>query len=240
LPYILKKNIKFEKVSFKYKTSNNNIISDLNLDIKKGERLGLIGKTGSGKSTLVDLIMGLLNPQKGSIFIDGIKINNNENSSLLFSWRASIAHVPQNIFLINATIAENIAFGVPFSKIDLNRVKNAAKQACIDDFIKDTKNGYFTKTGERGIMLSGGQLQRIGIARAIYKKAKILILDEATSALDIETEEKIIKNIEVFSSDVTIIFIAHRYSLLRNCNRIIEINNGKIIKDKSYKDFFYK
>lgn len=239
-PYILKKNIKFEKVSFKYKTSNKKIISDLNLEIKKGERLGLVGKTGSGKSTLVDLIMGLLTPYKGSIFIDGISINNNKNSSLLFSWRLSIAHVPQNIFLINATIAENIAFGVPLSKIDLNRVKQAAKQACIDKFIKETKDGYFTKTGERGIMLSGGQLQRIGIARAIYKKAKILILDEATSALDVETEEKIIKSIEELSSEVMIIFITHRYSLLRNCNRIIEMNNGKIIKDKSYKDFFRK
>ena len=238
-PYRLKKNIKFEKVSFKYKNSNKNIISDLNLEIKKGERLGLVGKTGSGKSTLVDLIMGLLTPHKGSISIDGISINN-KNSSLLFSWRLSIAHVPQNIFLINATIAENIAFGVPLSKIDLNRVKQAAKQACIDKFIRETKDGYFTKTGERGIMLSGGQLQRIGIARAIYKKAKILILDEATSALDEETEDKIIKSIEAFSSDIMIIFITHRYSLLRNCNRIIEMNNGRISKDKSYKDFFGK
>ena len=237
-PLSFKKNIKFKDISFRYRSNTKDTITNLNLEIKKGERLGIIGKTGSGKSTLIDLLMGLLLPSSGSIYIDGVEIKNKYFSPLLISWRLSIAHVPQNIFLINATIAENIAIGIPLNKIDLNRVKKVSEQVCISNFIMQTKNGYFSMTGERGVMLSGGQLQRIGLARALYKKANVLIFDEATSSLDINTEKQIINSIKEISKEITMIFIAHRHSTLINCDRIIEIEEGKIKKEGSFKKMF--
>ena len=237
-PFVFKNNIKFKNVSFKYKSNLKETISNLNLEIIKGERLGIVGKTGSGKSTLIDLLMGLLLPSSGSLYIDDIEIKNKYFSSLLTSWRLSIAHVPQNIFLLNATIAENIAIGVPINKIDFNRLKNAAEQACISKFIESTKKGYYSMTGERGVMLSGGQLQRIALARAFYKKANVLIFDEATSALDINTEKKIINSIKEVSKDITMIFVAHRHSTLKYCDRIIEIDNGNIKKEGSFENIF--
>ena len=235
-PFVFKNNIKFKNVSFKYKSNLKETISNLNLEIIKGERLGIVGKTGSGKSTLIDLLMGLLLPSSGSLYIDDIEIKNKYFSSLLTSWRLSIAHVPQNIFLLNATIAENIAIGVPINKIDFNRLKNSAEQACISKFIESTKEGYYSMTGERGVMLSGGQLQRIALARAFYKKANVLIFDEATSALDINTEKKIINSIKEISKDITMIFVAHRHSTLKYCDRIIEIENGNIKKEGSFEN----
>ena len=236
-PINLKKNIKFQNVSFKYKPNSKRILSNFNLEIKKGERVGIVGKTGSGKSTFIDLFMGLLLPSSGSIFIDEKELINSNYSSLITSWRLSIAHVPQNIFLLNATFAENIALGVPLNKIDFKRVKKAADQACISNFIMQTKNGFLTKTGERGINLSGGQRQRIGIARALYKEAKILVFDEATSALDNETEEAIINSLDAMDKNITLLFIAHRYSSLGNCDRIVEIKNGRVGYEGSFDSF---
>lgn len=236
-PLQINEDIKFKKVNFIYKSNTRPILANLNLTIRKGEKVGIIGKTGSGKSTIVDLLMGLLEPLSGEILIDNLNINDPINSSLLASWRVSIAHVPQNVFLINATIAENIAFGIPKNEINMAKLKKVCEQALLSNFIENTEGGYFSITGERGIKLSGGQCQRIGIARALYKESNILVLDEATSALDNQTEALIIKSLENIDREITLIFIAHRYSSLKNCDRIIEIKNGKVESEGSFESF---
>ena len=234
IPYQLKKSIKLESISFSYNKIKKNI-KNINLEIFKGQKIGIIGKTGSGKSTLIDLIMGLLKPSSGNIFIDGHNIHDKKYKYKLHKWMSAISHVPQDIFLIDGTIAENIAFGYKNELFSLNRVIAAAKMAEIDSFIKSTSNGYSSYIGERGIKLSGGQRQRIGIARALYKKSKILILDEATSALDNETEKNLINNLNKIGDDITIISIAHRRSTLQNFERIIEIDKGSISLEENNK-----
>ena len=232
------KKIEFRDISFRYEENLPLIISGLNLKIMKGDKIGIIGTTGSGKSTLLDLFMGFLHPTSGEIIVDNKILNNKNNYKFLTAWRLSIAYVPQMIFLTNASISENIAFGIPKYNIDMNRVKFAAKQAQISDFIESKEDGYDTKVGERGIKLSGGQRQRIGIARALYKNSSILILDEATSALDDETERSFTKAIGNLSlnNNLTVLVIAHRYSTLSHCNRIIELNNGRVEKEFKFKD----
>ena len=236
-PLQLKEKIELKSVSFTYNLSIPYAISDFNLEIKKGEKVGIIGKTGSGKSTLMDILIGMIKPNKGSLFVDGEDIHNPIKPHNLLAWRKSIAHVPQNIYLADSSIAENIAFGVPKKLISMSLIKESAKKAQIHNFIENLKNGYSTFVGERGVKLSGGQKQRIGIARAIYKKSKILVFDEATSALDNETELATIEAIEGLNKDLTIIMIAHRLSTLRNCDRIINLKNGKIISQGNPKDF---
>ena len=234
IPYKLKNSIKIESVSFSY-GKNKKTIKNLNLEILKGQKIGIIGKTGSGKSTIIDLIMGLLKPTSGFIYIDGHNIHDKKFKSRLIKWMSGISHVPQDIFLTDGTIAENIAFGCKKELFSLNRVIEAAKKAQIHSFIKSTKTGYSTYIGERGIKLSGGQRQRIGIARALYKNSTVLILDEATSALDNETESNLINNINNIGDDITIISIAHRKSTLKNFERIIEIEQGSIVAEKNPK-----
>lgn len=224
--------LSLNNVSFSYAPELNNVLDGFDLTIKKGECIGIIGATGSGKSTLIDLIMGLNLPTSGYIRIDDIVLSN-ENFR---SWQNKIAHVPQNIYLADTTVVENIAFGVPFEEIDIERVHQAAKLAEIHCMILSLPNGYNTEVGERGAQLSGGQRQRIGIARAFYKQAQLLVLDEATSALDNETEAKIIDSIIRMKSDVTIIMIAHRLSTLKNCTRILDLKNGKIEKILKYNE----
>jgi ABC-type multidrug transport system fused ATPase/permease subunit len=192
--------------------------------------LGVIGKTGSGKSTFLDLVLGLLVPTKGSMYID----NKLLHSSKQHSWSLNIANVPQTIFLTDGTIEENIAFGLPRNKIDLGLVKSAARQAMLAEDIESWPLQYNTLVGERGVRLSGGQRQRIGIARALYKQAKIIIFDEATSALDYKTEKSVMNTINNLSHDLTIIIVAHRLSSLRICSEIVEIKNGEITKRKPY------
>ena len=194
--------------------------------------MGFIGETGSGKSTVLDIVMGLLIPTHGSLVIDGVPIDN----SNLKQWQKHIAHVPQNIFLADGSIEENIAFGSPNNKIDFNRVREAAKQAQINDSIESLPNGYKTLIGERGVRLSGGQRQRIGIARAIYKKADVIIFDEATSALDSETENAVMEAIDNLSKELTILIIAHRLETLKNCSLIVEIGNGGIKRIGNYQE----
>ena len=179
------------------------------------KKIGIVGKTGAGKSTLVDIIMGLVEPSEGSICIDGINLFNDKSEDCLKSWQDSLMHVPQNIFLADSSIGENIALGVNKKDIDYDRVNYVAKQTQLIDFIDENKDGFDTFVGERGIRLSGGQKQRIGIARALYKGAKIILLDEATSALDNITEEKIVESLNYLGSDITIIIIAHRLNTLR-------------------------
>lgn len=225
-----KEKLSLESVSFSYNDSSPLILRNINLDIYKGERIGLIGKTGSGKSTLVDIFMGLLKPSVGNIKVDDFDLYNDNTEDNLINWRSLIAHVPQNIFLSDCSIAENIAIGCKKSEIDMVHLKRVAKLSKVDEFVETTKNGFNEVVGERGIRLSGGQRQRIGIARALYRKKSILIFDEATSALDSNTENLVMESINNLSRNITLILIAHRISTLNNCDRIIRIEKGQIIK----------
>jgi len=200
--------------------------------IKKGSRLGIIGPTGGGKSTLVDIIMGLLEPTEGQLLVDGLAITAQNRER----WRQSISHVPQHIFLTDANVAENIALGVPPKKIDMDRVREAARLACIAEFIESGPEGYQATVGERGIQLSGGQRQRLGIARALYRHSDVLILDEATSALDTSTENSVIQNIALEAEDITVVMIAHRTQTLAQCESIVRLEGGRIVAIGSYEE----
>lgn len=226
------KNIVFSNVSFKYNDEPNSAgLTAINVEILKKEIIGIVGKTGSGKSTYVDILMGLLQCDSGEILIDGISLS---RPSLVRGWRKKVAHVPQSIFLIDGTIKENIAFGSLESDVDFDKVVSSAKAAYIHHYIEELPQGYNTKVGERGVNLSGGQCQRIGIARALYKDADLLVLDEATSALDQKTENEVIQNILRLKSDLTIVMVAHRLETLRNCNRILQMEGGKLINTLTY------
>jgi ATP-binding cassette subfamily B protein len=218
-----KDKIFFDDVSFSY-NSNSFVLSNINFEIRKGDKIGVFGKTGGGKSTLLDLLMGLLQTTKGQIKIDDINLNY-ENVK---QWQNHLSHVPQNIFLSDSTIAENIAFGVPIHNIDFEELKIAATKAQLIETINNLTEGFYTKVGERGVRLSGGQRQRIGIARALYKKANIIVFDEATSALDNQTESEIMEEIYNLDNELTIIIVAHRLSTLKKCNKFIEVKDHNI------------
>lgn len=228
-PLALQQSICLEGVRFCYAPGLPEVLQGLDLEIRRGERIGLIGSTGSGKSTLVDLLMGLLVPSGGRLLVDGQDLHDQANDELLAGWRAAVAHVPQNIYLADSSIAENIAFGLPRHAIDLERVQKAAKQAQIDGFIESGPEGYSSFVGERGIRLSGGQRQRIGIARALYKQASVIVLDEATSALDTATEEAVMEAVEGLSRDLTIVMIAHRLSTVQSCDRLLRLDHGVVV-----------
>ncbi len=232
IPVSFKKNIKLEQVFFQYIPDGSIIIKSMDLVIPKGSRIGFIGSTGSGKSTLIDIIMGLLEPTKGQLFIDDQALS----KSNMHLWQAHISHVPQSVYLIDSTIEENIAFGIVKEDIDHQLVKESARKAQIADTIEKMPKGYKTIVGERGVQLSGGQRQRLGIARALYKKAQVIILDEATSALDSETEDAVINAFESIGNDVTLLMIAHRTTTLKSCTHIIELKNGQIHRTLKYED----
>lgn len=234
-PISFNKEITLRDVSFQYKPELPSVLNGIELTIPKGARVGFIGSTGSGKTTMLDIIMGLLSPGNGSLLVDGIKVDDLNRRS----WQEHLAHVPQNIFLSDASIAENIAFGITKEEIDLERVKNCAKQAQLSDFIGKLPQGLQTLVGERGTRLSGGQRQRIGIARALYKKADVIIFDEATSALDSKTEEAVMRSIEELSPHLTILIIAHRISTLENCSVVVELREGKIYRSGTYREITY-
>ena len=231
-PLPFRQQIKLNNLSFRYSDQTPLVLNNLNLRIPKGSRIGFIGITGSGKSTLLDIIMGLLQPTAGNIEIDAQPLTEGNNRA----WQAHIAHVPQAIFLADSTIEENIAFGVPKSKIDHKRVQQAARQAQIAEIIESWPKKYKTYVGERGIRLSGGQRQRIGIARALYKQANLIIFDEATSALDNETEQAVMQAIESLGSELTILIIAHRLTTLKNCTQIVELADGGIKRTGTYQE----
>lgn len=218
--------ILLNNISFSYGKNLPSIIKNVDFKIKKGQKIGIIGSTGSGKTTFINLIMGLLQPSNGMITVDGLEINENN----VVNWMQYISYVPQTIFLADSSIRENIAFGIPESDIDNDLVNLSIEKAQLSNFINNLKYGIEEKVGERGIRISGGQLQRIGIARALYKKAKLIILDEATSALDDSTEKKLMETVYSLDKNITIIMIAHRLSSLRNCDLIIELNNSNIKK----------
>jgi len=227
-PLALKQGIRFEAMHFAYAPELPEVLRGIDLEIRRGERIGIIGSTGSGKSTTLDLLMGLLLPTAGRILVDGDDLHDPEHPNRLSAWRATIAHVPQTIYLADSSIAENIAFGLARDEIDIERVRLAAEQAQIAGFIESSPAGYNSFVGERGIRLSGGQRQRIGIARALYKQAQVLVFDEATSALDTATEQLLMKAIEGLSKELTILMIAHRLSTVERCDRVIRLEQGEI------------
>lgn len=233
--YNFKKEIILKNISFSYGDSNHQILKNINLKIMKGDKIGIIGETGSGKSTLIDIIMGLIQPSSGTITIDDIELYS--EAGFIKCWRKNISHVPQNIYLLDLSFIENIAFGIKKDDINFERVIKCAKQANIHTIIRNSSNGYFTKVGERGVKLSGGQIQRIALARALYKKSDILFLDEATSALDNKTEDLIINEIKSLSDVLTIIIIAHRMTSLKGCNKIFKLKD-KILKEIDLEKLF--
>lgn len=231
-PLRLTKYLQLRDLCFRYADTGSDVVSHINIRIERGARVGFTGETGSGKSTLLDLIMGLLQPTSGEILIDGKPLSLQNCRE----WQAAISHVPQSIYLADATIAENIAFGLEPTAIDRERVREAARQARIADVIELMPDKFDTVVGERGVRLSGGQRQRIGLARALYKRADIIVLDEATSALDNETEAAVMDAIYSISRDVTVLIIAHRLTTLQFCDRIFELSNGKLSRECRFED----
>ena len=230
-PLPLREGIRMVGVYFRYGPEQPEVLRGLDLEIRRGERIGLIGSTGSGKSTTVDLLMGLLSPTAGRVLVDGMNLHDPAHLERLTAWRAAIAHVPQSIYLADSSIAENIAFGVARDQIDLARVQQAAAQAQIASFVEAIPDGYNSFVGERGIRLSGGQRQRIGIARALYRQARVLVFDEATSALDTGTEQDLMDAVNQLSKELTVVMIAHRLSTVRTCDRVIRLEQGRLMDD---------
>ena len=223
-PLIFENQIVFENVSFQFQDDSPVVLKGLSFSIAKGQRIGFAGPTGSGKSTTIDLLMGLLLPSIGEISVDEIPLTGKAR----LQWQKNIAHVPQDLYLMDASFAENIAFCKAPDDIDLQRVEKAAKLAHIHDFIAEKPKGYQSVLGERGVQLSGGQRQRVGIARALYRRASVIVLDEATSALDTEMETAVMSSIEKIDRNITIIMIAHRISTLKNCDLIYQLGHGSI------------
>jgi ATP-binding cassette subfamily B protein len=231
-PISFSQEIKLNNLNFRYSEDAPWVLKNVNLSLKKGSRIGFMGVTGSGKSTLLDIIMGLLPVTEGGLMIDNQTINSQNRRA----WQAHIAHVPQNIYLSDGTIEENIAFGIAKELIDHQRIKKAAQQAQIAELIEEWKDGYQTLVGERGVRLSGGQRQRIGIARALYKQANVLIFDEATSALDNETEQAVMDAIEDLGKEITVLIIAHRLTTLKGCDKIVKLDKNHTIHILTYEE----
>lgn len=224
-----KEQIELRHVSYRYPQVSKYAIEDISLTVKKGQSIALIGKSGAGKTTLVDILLGLLQPERGDIRVDGLSIYKN-----LRSWQNLIGYIPQSIFLIDDTIERNVAFGVPDHHIDSDKLNKAIKAAQLEELIGQLPDGMKTQIGERGVRLSGGQRQRIGIARALYHEREILVLDEATSALDGETETLVTDAMKSLSGEKTMIIIAHRLSTVQHCDCIYMLDGGKIVKSGGY------
>lgn len=220
-----KEAIKIERLSFRYPESEKWILKDAELSIPKNTSIAFIGASGAGKTTLADLILGLLEPQSGKVTVDGLDLK-----AHMQSWHKCIGYIPQTIYLMDDTIRANIAFGIPDNQIDEEMLKKALKEAQLDEFVNSLKDGVNTVIGDRGVKLSGGQRQRIGIARALYRNPEVLILDEATSALDNETEKEVMNAIDGLHGTRTLVVIAHRLSTIKKCDVIYEVGNGSIIE----------
>jgi ABC-type multidrug transport system fused ATPase/permease subunit len=225
--------VELKDISFTYEGTSQPVIDGLNLSIRKNHFVAFIGETGSGKSTIIDIILGLHTPQKGTITLDGRDLGPDE----IRKWRAGIGYVPQEIFLLDDSIAANIAFGADPDKIDMDKVRQAAEVAQIRTFIEtELEDGFDAQVGERGVRLSGGQRQRIGLARALYNSPSLLILDEATSALDNATEAALMEAIEGLYGQVTLIVIAHRLSTVRKADCIFQLNHGKVEREGTFEE----
>ena len=232
---IFKSNIKLNNISFNYETDKKVALNNINIDIKKGKSVGIIGKSGSGKSTLIDIIIGLLEPSSGEILIDGKKIGTKK-----ILWQKQLGYIPQEIYLLDDTIRNNITFGIENDKIDEELLLDTIKKSQLENFINSLPNKLDTIVGERGARLSGGEKQRIGIARALYNKPKIMIFDEATSALDIYNENKILEEVFENKKDKTLIIISHRNNTVKYCDSIYVMEDGKIIDNGSFEEIIKK
>jgi ABC-type multidrug transport system fused ATPase/permease subunit len=228
---VFKDKIVIDKINYCYPETSSQALTDISLTIRKGELIALIGKSGAGKTTLVDVFLGLLIPQSGDIQVDGLSVYND-----LRSWQSLIAYIPQSIFLMDETIERNIAFGVPDDRIDRQKLDRAIRAAQLSELVEQLPDGLQTFVGERGVRLSGGQRQRIGIARALYQEREILVLDEATSALDNETENLIGQAIQQLSGTKTMVIIAHRLTTVEHCDLIYVMDKGRIIQCGSYQE----
>ena len=229
----LNKNISLKDISYSYPNSSKTTLKNININIPAKNTVGIAGVTGSGKTTLIDIILGLLEAQKGKLEVDS-KVITNEN---YIGWQRSIGYVPQNIYLSDDSVAANIAFGENKEDINYDSVEKASKIANLHDFvINELPNKYHSLVGEKGIRLSGGQRQRIGIARALYHNPSVIIFDEATSSLDNDTENMVMNSIEKLGQSKTIILIAHRLSTLKNCDKIFLVDAGEIRKEITYEE----
>lgn len=224
--------IKLDNITFNYPNKDEKALEGLTMDIPVNQVIGLVGASGSGKSTAIDVLLGLITPQNGSLVVDGCEVKSEDKRA----WQNNVGFVPQTIFLADSSIRENIAFGIPSKEIDENRVTRAAQMAHLDGLLERLPEGLNTRVGERGVQLSGGQRQRIGIARALYDDAEVLVLDEATSALDGITEKLVMDAIHDFSGKKTIIMIAHRLSTVKKCDHIYLLDNGRVIDRGSYSE----
>jgi ATP-binding cassette, subfamily B, bacterial PglK len=230
LPFVDR--LELADISFQYPTAKTPLLNNLSLTIPKNASVAFVGSTGSGKTTIVDILLGLLPPGEGQLLVDGERLSKDN----LRNWQANLGYVPQTIFLSDGSIAQNIAFGISSEKIDMQAVIKAASIANLHDFVEGLPDGYNTVVGERGVRLSGGQRQRIGIARALYHDPSVLILDEATSALDNVTEEAVFQAIKNVMGTKTVIMIAHRISTVRECDTIFVLEKGKIVSQGSYRE----
>lgn len=230
MPLVPERNIEFQDVTFAYPGKKDRALNGLSLTIPANRMVGLVGASGSGKSTTVDLLLGLIQPDKGSVLIDGVPLT----SANLRRWQASLGLVPQQIFLADASILDNVAFGVAPEQIDKAKALEALRMAQLDELIEKLPEGVETCVGERGVQLSGGQRQRIGIARALYQEARVLVLDEATSALDGITERRVMDDIQRLAGNLTIVLIAHRLTTVKDCDMIYILESGQVTDSGTY------
>lgn len=235
-PLDFEKTIEFRNLSFRFAEGSNPAVEDLSFTIQKGERIGVIGESGSGKTTLINVLLRFLIENEGGIYVDGKKLEEED----IASWRAKVGYVQQHVFLLDASLKENVAFGERPGEIDETRLRMALEQASLMDFVNTLPDKWDTPTGEMGARLSGGQRQRIGIARALYYQSSVLVLDEATSALDNETENSITESLQNLNKEVTVVVVAHRITTLRHCDRIIEMKDGRLIHTWNYPDLVHE
>ncbi|MBR1643233.1 MAG: ABC transporter ATP-binding protein [Butyrivibrio sp.] len=219
--------IKLEGITYKYPNSDKYVLNGADMEIPVGKSIGIVGTSGAGKTTIVDVLLGLLEPEKGKISADGVDVNTNYKG-----WLKNVGYIPQTIFMTDSTIRKNVAFGVPEEEIDDARVWQALSEAALDTFVKELPEGLDTEIGERGIRLSGGQRQRIGIARALFEDPEVLVLDEATSALDNDTEAAIMDSINRLHGKKTLVIIAHRLQTIEKCDMIYGIRDGKAVRER--------
>ena len=224
--------IRLQKVSFRYESGDDWLLNDLSLTIPVGSRVALVGRTGSGKTTTAHLLLGLLHPERGSLELDGVPVTAND----LPAWQACCAHVPQMIHLLNGSLLDNIAFGIPEEAIDRDRIWESLEAAQLADDVAELPYGLYTPVGENGVQLSGGQRQRLALARAFYRDARFLVMDEATSALDNRTELNLIESLQVIGRRCTTLVIAHRLSTVQRCDRIYEFDGGRVKAAGSFAD----
>ncbi len=227
--------LELRNLEYSYAEKEKLIFNKINIKVKKGQKIGIVGKTGVSKSTLMNIMIGLIKPTKGNILINKNNLHKSEKN--LSQWFNTISHVSQDTFILNGTILTNICFGEDIKDIDWERLELAAKKAKIDKFINSKRKKFFTEVGERGVKLSGGEKQRIAIARAFYKDAKVIFFDEATSALDRKTEDSLLETLIELEDDITLIMIAHKMQTLKECDLIFKVENNKINIEE--KDIFF-